>query len=200
MLYKILPILLVLVSCHPEKNHVSLSKIIKENTLTTSIGEFEVSKFEPSQLIATSFKDGNNFNVLKRFSDTEVGKCMQCHEAGVKKSSNIPSSHVGIKIKHAGNDIMNCSTCHDSNKPWMLHNLEGPKISMNESFETCMKCHSTQVKDWKMGSHGKRASGWGDIRVVQNCSSCHNPHTPSIEKRFPSINPQSANFKGLSKH
>ena len=35
------------------------------------------------------------------------------------------------------------------------------------------------------GAHGKRLSYWAGQRVVTNCASCHNPHSPRFEKRWP---------------
>jgi nitrate/TMAO reductase-like tetraheme cytochrome c subunit len=54
------------------------------------------------------------------------------------------------------------------------------------SYQLCAQCHNSQVKDWVGGAHGKNLSGWKSARVSKLCVECHNPHSPALDKRWPS--------------
>src|SRR5436190_5125 len=51
-----------------------------------------------------------------------------------------------------------------------------------------LSCHGPTYRDWEIGIHGRK-SGYWDKRlgaaVRQDCTSCHDPHSPA----FPSLTP-----------
>ena len=115
--------------------------------------------------------------------------CNNCHSkpiAQLKKEQVGQAAHWDITLKHANKLSMNCSTCHDMDKPNDLTSLTANSISFDHSYQQCAQCHSTQYKDWQGGAHGKRLRGWVPPRVAQTCVGCHNPHQPAFEKRWPS--------------
>jgi len=120
-------------------------------------------------------------NKIERF------KCSQCHNnksVSVAKAAEI--AHGDITLKHGSPDKpLSCYTCHNKEERDFLVTEAGTKIDMNHSYQMCGQCHFRQKKDWVGGAHGKRVSYWAGQRVVENCASCHNPHSPRFEKRWP---------------
>lgn len=117
--------------------------------------------------------------------------CSNCHtaplnelKAGAKEGEK--KAHWNIELKHANMESMDCATCHNTEGDMdKLVSLTGKHINIDESYKQCAQCHSTQYKDWLGGSHGKRLGSWAEPRVINNCTSCHNPHSPAFEPRWP---------------
>ena len=78
-----------------------------------------------------------------------------------------------------------CDTCHNQDNRDFLVTSKGSKIDLDHVYDMCGQCHFRQKKDWIGGAHGKRVVYWAGERVVKNCTSCHNPHSPRFEKRWP---------------
>ncbi|NNF47309.1 MAG: cytochrome C, partial [Desulfofustis sp.] len=78
-----------------------------------------------------------------------------------------------------------CIDCHHPEKRDYLEDKKGRKIDFDHSYQLCGQCHFRQKRDWLGGAHGKRVTNWAGDRVVFNCTTCHNPHSPRFEKRFP---------------
>ncbi len=118
---------------------------------------------------------------IKRF------KCSSCHnnkDISIKNASQI--SHADIQIDHGDKQgPLSCNTCHYENNRDFLTTSKGNKIDMDHVYDMCGQCHFRQKKDWVGGAHGKRVTYWAGERVVKNCTSCHNPHSPLFEKRWP---------------
>ncbi len=118
---------------------------------------------------------------IKRF------KCSSCHNdkpVNIKNAANI--SHADIKVVHGGKDkALACNTCHSQKDRDYLTTSKGDSIDIDHVYEMCGECHFRQKKDWIGGAHGKRVTYWAGDRVVKNCTSCHNPHSPLFEKRWP---------------
>jgi len=95
-------------------------------------------------------------------------------------------AHGNITLDHGGQDKpLSCYTCHKKDDRNFLVTEEGSKIDMDHSYQMCGHCHFRQKKDWMGGAHGKRVSYWAGTRVVKTCTSCHDPHSPHFEKRWP---------------
>ena len=118
---------------------------------------------------------------IKRF------KCSQCHNnKSVSVARAAEMAHGDIKLDHGGREKpLSCFTCHNFEERDSLETEAGVKVDMDHSYQMCAQCHFRQKKDWVGGAHGKRVSYWAGQRVVKNCVSCHNPHSPRFEKRWP---------------
>ncbi len=120
-------------------------------------------------------------NQIKRF------KCSTCHNNKKVLISNAADiSHADIKVVHGDKkNPLTCNTCHNENDRDFLVTGKGTKIDLDHAYNMCGQCHFRQKKDWIGGAHGKRVTYWAGERVVKNCTSCHNPHSPRFEKRWP---------------
>lgn len=130
------------------------------------------------------------FETVARIPRMEGMPCSQCHNDPLPVViANWPKdqalSHWQVKMQHAPDTVMSCQTCHGTGNMDDLVMLSGKPASFNEPFNVCEQCHATQAKDWAGGAHGKRLDGWAGKRVVENCTGCHNPHSPAFEARWP---------------
>ncbi len=114
-------------------------------------------------------------------------KCSQCHNNKPVSIANAAAvAHGDIRLNHGSPEKpLSCYTCHNKEERDFLVTEAGTKIDMDHSYQMCGQCHFRQRKDWVGGAHGKRLSHWAGQRVVKNCASCHNPHSPRFEKRWP---------------
>jgi hypothetical protein len=130
---------------------------------------------------------GGSFRVLARKSKIQRYKCSSCH---TEKKSPVKSgailTHGNIVINHGkdGNELT-CIDCHHPEDRDYLEDKKGRKIDFDHSYQLCGQCHFRQKRDWTGGAHGKRVANWAGERVVYNCATCHNPHSPRFEKRYP---------------
>ena len=141
---------------------------------------------ENSVLVRTEYQ-GGSFWTGTRKDKVERYKCSQCHThktVTVAKASEM--AHGDITLVHGGlQKPLSCFTCHNEDDRDFLVTEAGVIIDMDHSYQMCAQCHFRQRKDWVGGAHGKRISYWAGKRVVQNCTSCHDPHSPRFEKRWP---------------
>jgi hypothetical protein len=117
--------------------------------------------------------------------------CGHCHSVPLSQLSSwgdqqVQKAHWDIHLKHAGAPVMDCFTCHNRHNLDELISLAGHSISFDRVFEMCGQCHTQAYRDWQGGAHGKSLLGWRQPRVAKTCVSCHNPHQPAIEPRWPS--------------
>jgi hypothetical protein len=130
---------------------------------------------------------GGTFFTEARKSEIKRFKCSSCHnnkKVSILNAADI--SHADIKVNHGGKDTpMACNTCHMQDDRDFLVTSKGSKIDLDHVYDMCGQCHFRQKKDWVGGAHGKRLTYWAGERVVKNCTSCHNPHSPKFEKRWP---------------
>lgn len=130
---------------------------------------------------------GGSFRVLARKQDIERYKCSSCHtdkNVLVKKAQELTHGNVVINHGQEG-DELGCIDCHHPEDRDYLEDKKGRKIDFDHSYQLCGQCHFRQKRDWLGGAHGKRLDYWAGDRVVYNCASCHDPHSPRFEKRFP---------------
>ena len=137
--------------------------------------------------------NGTSFFVHDRTGVITQFPCTSCHTKIPQSGSGAirtRAMHQDIQIKHAGEAVMNCSTCHHSSSPDDLSMLGGQKVAMQSVHQQCAQCHSDQATDWAGGAHGKRLVGWKGPRVINTCTDCHNPHQPAIPERQPAAGPR----------
>jgi len=137
-------------------------------------------------IVKTQYQ-GGRFWTGTRKDKIERFKCSQCHnnkDVTIARATAI--AHGAIVLDHGGlQKPLSCFTCHKKDERDFLMTEEGSKIDMDHSYQMCGQCHFRQRKDWVGGAHGKRISHWAGKRVVQNCTSCHDPHSPLFKKRWP---------------
>ena len=129
----------------------------------------------------------HTFLIPERKSQIKSFACIECHSKPVSqmKGTDTQKAHWDIKLNHANSDAMNCATCHNGEDMNQLNTLTGKNIDFNLSYKLCSQCHSSQFEDWKGGAHGKKVAGWAPPRESNTCVNCHDPHSPSFEKRWP---------------
>lgn len=130
---------------------------------------------------------GGLFHAETRKDKIERFQCSRCHnhkEVMGERSAEI--AHGDIALVHGGKEKpLSCFTCHKKDERDFLVTENGIKVDMDHSYQLCGKCHFRQEKDWVGGAHGKRVSFWAGKRVVKNCTSCHDPHSPLFQKQWP---------------
>lgn len=130
---------------------------------------------------------GGTFYTEARKDEIERFRCTSCHNnKDVKIQNAAKMAHGNIKVDHGGqNEPLACFTCHNKNDRDYLNTSKDPKIDPDHVYKMCGECHFRQKKDWIGGAHGKRVTYWDGERVVKNCTSCHDPHSPRFKKRWP---------------
>jgi hypothetical protein len=130
---------------------------------------------------------GGDFYAQTRKDQIERFQCSACHnnkEVMIKNAARI--SHADKVIVHGGSSgPLDCNTCHSKEERDFLTTSKDKKIDMDHVYTLCGECHFRQKKDWIGGAHGKPVSHWAGERVVKNCTSCHDPHSPRFKKRWP---------------
>ncbi len=118
--------------------------------------------------------------------------CGSCH---LEVLSDGPSTYVQRRWAHR--DIQqvhpqraNCQTCHNYDDLQTLKLEDGSAVGFDQAYQLCARCHFDQARDWAGGAHGKRMGGWKGVRVVMNCTDCHNPHAPTFAPRTPLPGPR----------
>ena len=155
-----------------------------------SFDEHSVTQVQPvidKTVLAKEQYQGGSFRVLARKQEIERYKCTSCHTGKNVLVNNAQElTHGDIIINHGkeGNEL-GCVDCHHPEDRDFLEDKKGRKIDFDHSYQLCGQCHFRQKRDWLGGAHGKRVSYWAGDRVVYNCASCHDPHSPRFEKRFP---------------
>jgi formate-dependent nitrite reductase cytochrome c552 subunit len=137
-------------------------------------------------LVQTKYQ-GGLFWTETRKDKVERFTCSQCHNnKNVTIVRAAEMAHGDIALNHGSQaKPLSCFTCHNKEERDFLVTEAGVKVDMDHSYQMCGQCHFRQKKDWVGGAHGKRVTYWAGKRVVKNCASCHNPHSPRFEKRWP---------------
>lgn len=138
-------------------------------------------------VLAAEPYQGGPFRVLSRKNLIGRYKCSSCHtKKPVTVKQGLQLTHGDVVLQHGGEGQgLSCIDCHHEEQRDFLEDKKGRKIDFDHSYQLCGQCHFRQKRDWLGGAHGKRVSNWAGDRVVFNCTSCHNPHSPRFEKRFP---------------
>ena len=138
-------------------------------------------------VLAKESYQGGAFRVLARKDAISRYRCSVCH---TKKTPQVRDgaliTHGDIKINHGeGKNELGCIECHDRQDRDFLVDMEGQKIDFDHSYQLCGQCHFRPKRDWLGGAHGKRVTNWAGERVVMNCTSCHDPHSPAFKTKMP---------------
>ena len=142
----------------------------------------------PGQAVLVNSRyQGGRFWTETRKDKIERFKCSQCHnnkDVQITRAAEI--AHGDITLVHGGQEKpLSCFTCHNKDARDFLVTEESVTVDLDHSYQMCAQCHFRQKKDWVGGAHGKRITYWAGKRVVKNCTSCHDPHSPRFEKRWP---------------
>ncbi len=138
-------------------------------------------------VLAKEKYQGGSFRVLARKKIIGRYKCSSCHTAKpVTVNQGLELTHGDVSLKHGEEgQALDCVDCHHLEDRDFLEDKKGRKIDFDHSYQLCGQCHFRQKRDWLGGAHGKRVSNWAGDRVVYNCATCHNPHSPRFKKRYP---------------
>jgi hypothetical protein len=136
---------------------------------------------------------GGTFRVLARKKEINRYPCNACHDGKrVEAREGALLTHGDISLNHGQANALSCIDCHSEEKRDALEDKKGNTIDFDHSYQLCGQCHFRQKSDWLGGAHGKRVSNWTGERVIYNCTTCHDPHSPLFEKRLPAtFSPQS---------
>lgn len=143
--------------------------------------------------------DGGLVAVAKPPFSRGMFPCMDCH--GEKdlppnpERRTLEDKHTNIKLVNHDEDHRWCLDCHDLNDRDSLHLAGGEKVPFTESYRLCGQCHGPQLRDWKIGIHGKRTGFWNGAKRYLLCVNCHNPHSPrfaALKPLPPPVRPQFA--------
>ncbi|MFD1162008.1 cytochrome c3 family protein [Hwangdonia seohaensis] len=180
---------LVFFSCkHGEGEYHSLHDKIQAESISHQDSTLSSEAFFNHYKTMEITEGGHTFLIPERKSQITSYACTECHTEPLDelKGKDLKKAHWDITLAHANSNTMNCATCHNGSDMNNLNTLTGIKVDFNSSYKLCAQCHSSQFEDWKGGAHGKRIGGWAPPRASLTCVNCHNPHSPSIESRWPS--------------
>ena len=147
----------------------------------------EVAPLTQPTVVAREAYQGGGFRVLARKGEINRFRCSSCHNGQPAMANNARNlTHGDVVVNHGreGNALA-CIDCHHAEDRDALEDKKGNKIDFDHSYQLCGQCHFRQKRDWLGGAHGKRAQYWAGERVVYNCTTCHNPHSPRFAARFP---------------
>ena len=138
-------------------------------------------------VLAKESYQGGTFKVLARKDSIARYRCSVCHTEKIAQvRDGALFTHADIVINHGdGEAKLTCMECHDEKERDFLIDKQGRKIDFDHSYKLCGQCHFRPKRDWLGGAHGKRESYWAGERVVRNCTSCHNPHSPAFPTKMP---------------
>jgi hypothetical protein len=175
--------------CLAESGHESVTTRIKAATTPVHDAQNLDSAEPPTRnmVLARVEYQGGPFWVESRRKSIKRFKCSGCHTAKSPQVTGAAAmAHGVIRIEHGEQKgRLGCFTCHKEKERDYLITEKGRKVAFEHSYQLCGYCHFRQKKDWIGGAHGKRVANWTGKRVIRNCTSCHNPHSPRFAKRWP---------------
>ena len=190
-LVQLFGICLLLIGCkdaaHNEHEYHSVTdKIEAEGAHYKGTSLSSEKYFEHVKTIEITEGD-KTFLIPERKSQIKSYACSECHNKPLDqlKSKTGKKAHWDITLKHANENTMNCTTCHNGSDMNNLKSITQMPIDLNKSYQLCNQCHTRQFDDWKGGAHGKKMGGWAPPRASLTCVNCHNPHQPHFPKKFP---------------
>lgn len=179
----------IMISCNHHKEHEyhSVTDKIKAKSKHYKGTSIKSDKYIEDLNTIEVTENGITFLIPDRKGEIKSYKCTECHTKPLNemKGVDIKRAHWNIKLNHASSNTMNCITCHNGSNPDNLKSITGHSIDFNKSYKLCSQCHQKQYKDWTGGAHGKRIASWAPPRASFTCVNCHNPHKPSISKKWP---------------
>jgi hypothetical protein len=127
------------------------------------------------------------FKLESRIPALSFYPCGNCHDSaadGIPGNTDT-TAHWNIELNHAPAVLNSCTFCHVKSDPSKLIVLGGETVEIEHAYVLCEKCHYNAARDWRGGAHGKRLGNYTGLRVIKNCTGCHNPHSPKFESRLP---------------
>ncbi len=118
------------------------------------------------------------------YSGDRALDCTRCHVTGIhiENAGDCKSCHGPINdlfkhpsVKLVTHDIFgtrSCTMCHSQDKK-NLEMANGAIIPVSTASGLCKQCHSGVYRDWSGGKH----------HAKEECTSCHNPHSPISNPR-----------------
>lgn len=190
ILFCVLPGILIFPSIMTafSSNQGVASRVKDVTTKLDKLTQVEATIIVPKNIVRVLVEyQGGTFFTQARKSEIKRFRCSSCHndqKIFIQNAAEI--SHADIKIVHGDKtNVLTCNTCHNSNDRDFLVSSNADKIDIDHAYDMCGQCHFRQKKDWVGGAHGKRVTYWTGERVVKNCTSCHDPHSPKFEKKWP---------------
>jgi len=179
-----------LVGCRSEAGHQSgVGSVAREATEPVEYAEAAdiVQTGLPDTVLSEVEGLGGFFLVSTRKGEIERFPCSGCHKGKkVQLAGAASMAHGDIALRHGeGESGPDCANCHHSEERDFLVGADEGKIDFDHSYQVCGTCHFRQKKDWAGGAHGKRVTYWAGTRIVRNCTSCHDPHSPRFATRWP---------------
>ncbi|MCG8339630.1 MAG: hypothetical protein MJE63_34405 [Proteobacteria bacterium] len=187
-IFGILVVSLLVIGCQGYDDHHGVMGVIDTANASPNVPvAAEISPTVNTVKVTKPYQGGIFYAESRK---DKIGRypCSGCHNGNTVTISNArETAHGEIVLNHGAVTKPDaCHTCHDPDSRDFLIIEEGIKVDFDHSYQKCAQCHFRQEKDWVGGAHGKRLSFWEGKRVVANCTSCHNPHSPRFEKRWPS--------------
>ena len=180
----------LLICCEKTEDNAAYSKISKQVWEKRNSPQHSLISMDSLAIQFSLIQVGEghkSFLIPDRKSQLNSYACSECHRHPLPAFEETiqKKAHWNIVLQHAKKSTMDCRTCHDSKSMNHLKSLTGVGIDFDRSYQLCRQCHFPQFKDWIGGAHGKQLEGWKPPRRSMTCTNCHNPHKPSIEKRWP---------------
>jgi len=153
--------------------------------ISTELSKPDTPEIESEQLIAIA---------PPPFSE-DIFPCSECHfeDDEVDRTPREVDFHDTVVFEHDEENRW-CLDCHDAQNRDMLHLADGRLISFEESQRLCGQCHSSQLKNWRAGDHGRRTGSWSGTKQYLLCAHCHNPHSPAFKPIEPLPPPKRQEF------
>lgn len=139
--------------------------------------------------------------LVRTGGDTSGQDCYACHDKAkppqVKMDENhnviLPDEHKDLNLAHGRNKRNDhCYNCHDSANLDQLLTRDGRRLKLTEAIQLCGSCHGPTLRDWEAGIHGRTSGYWNrqlGEATKQECTSCHDPHSPAFPSRPPAPAP-----------
>jgi len=129
--------------------------------------------------------------------DIESQGCLKCHldekmfPGEGKNSTKFISEYktsIHSTIQKNGKQAAGCTDCH-GNHMIQQNDPNKPSTSRTKILETCAKCHSNVVENFKKSSHGQELlKGNGKAPSCSDCHGEHNIKSVSLSDEFSKIN------------
>jgi formate-dependent nitrite reductase cytochrome c552 subunit len=131
--------------------------------------------------------------------------CATCHSTTtpnpkLRAAEELSEFHRGLSFNHGQ---LSCLSCHNSENYDSLRLADGTAVAFENVQNLCAQCHGPQTRDYRNGSHGGMNGFW-DLtrgpRTRNNCTDCHDPHSPQFQPMMPVFEPVPTGKKPASKH